>query len=62
MRRLVCGKARRTDFPAKALQVFGSAMQRSFDRMSPADRLRHRAALQDLVEAWQKSAPTARVR
>lgn len=32
------------------------------DRMSPADRLRHRAALQDLVEAWQKSAPTARVR
>lgn len=32
------------------------------DRMSPADRLRHRTALQDLVEAWQKSAPPARVR
>src|SRR5688572_30195599 len=31
------GKARRTDFPAKALQVFGRSMQRSFDRMSPTE-------------------------
>jgi peptide deformylase len=29
------------------------------DRMSPADKLRHRAALQELVEAWQRGPRSA---
>lgn len=29
------------------------------DRMSPADRQRHKAALQELVDRWKRSAPPA---
>ena len=32
------------------------------DRMSPADRQRHKSALQDLVDAWKRSAQSARTR
>ncbi|MBL8863879.1 MAG: peptide deformylase [Planctomycetes bacterium] len=32
------------------------------DRMSPADRLRHKAALQDLVDRWKRAVPAARGR
>lgn len=32
------------------------------DRMSPADRQRHKAALQDLVERWKRAAPKSPAR
>ncbi len=32
------------------------------DRMTPADRQRHKSALQDLVDVWKRSAPPARGR
>jgi len=32
------------------------------DRMSPADRQRHKAALQELVDRWKRAAPAARGR